>query len=62
MNTSYPESLAPVIRYTTDGTEPTAESAAYTGPFDAAGISQVRAAVFLGDKHSVTSILYTDKK
>lgn len=62
MNTSYPGSLAPVIRYTTDGSEPTAASAVYTGPFDAAGMRQVRAATFIGDKRSVTSILYTDKQ
>lgn len=62
MNTSYPASLKPVVRYTTDGSNPTAQSPAYTGPIDAAGISQVRAATFIGDKQSVVTLFYANKK
>lgn len=45
------------IRYTIDGSVPTRDSALYTGPIDAAGITQVRARLFYGDAESVTTIL-----
>lgn len=46
------------IRYTIDGTTPTRESELYTAPFDASGLSQVRARYFYGAAQSVTTILY----
>lgn len=61
MNSSYPASVKPVIRYTTDGSNPTAQSPVYTGPIDATGISQVRAATFIGDKQSVVTLFYAKK-
>ncbi len=45
------------IRYTLDGTEPTRESALYEGAFDAGDAADVRARLFVGPAHSVTSIL-----
>ncbi|MDE6486661.1 MAG: family 20 glycosylhydrolase [Muribaculaceae bacterium] len=45
------------IRYTLDGSQPTAESTLYTGPFDPAGAKQVRARLFAAPAQSVTSIL-----
>lgn len=45
------------IRYTIDGSVPTRDSVLYTGPIDAAGITQVRARLFYGDAESVTTIL-----
>lgn len=48
------------IRYTTDGTLPTAESTLYTGPIDAAGIKDVRARLFYGPAQSVVSILFIE--
>ena len=57
MNSAYADGLGE-IRYTLDGTEPTAESTLYTGPFDAAGASQIRARLFMAPAWSVTSILY----
>jgi hypothetical protein len=47
------------IRYTTDGSEPQAYSPRYTGPFDLAGTTVVRAALFEGDRRrSETSVGY----
>ena len=46
------------IRYTLDGSDPTPESALYTGPVDAAGAREVRARLFYGPARSVVSILY----
>lgn len=46
------------IHYTTDGSEPTADSPIYTCPIDASGISHVRAIAVDHGRHSVTSILY----
>lgn len=46
------------LRYTLDGTEPTAESPLYTEPFSAAGAEQVRAAIFYRGVESVASVLY----
>ena len=43
------EQLDPVIRYTTDGTVPTAESPLYMGPFRIKERCQVMAALFRGD-------------
>ncbi|MDE6097700.1 MAG: family 20 glycosylhydrolase [Muribaculaceae bacterium] len=48
------------IRYTLDGSEPTAVSPLYTAPFSSAGIRQVRARLFHGPAASVTSVLYID--
>lgn len=57
MNSAYADGLGE-IRYTLDGTEPTAESTLYTGPFEAAGATQIRARLFMAPAWSVTSILY----
>lgn len=46
------------IRYTTDGSVPTAQSPLYEKPFSAEGISQVRAKLFFKGKESVTSYLF----
>jgi len=50
------------VRYTLDGTEPTASSALYTGPVAAPASGQVRAKAFLpaAGKESLTSILYIE--
>ncbi|MDE5930559.1 MAG: family 20 glycosylhydrolase [Muribaculaceae bacterium] len=48
------------IRFTLDGSEPTATDRLYTGPIDATGVRQVRARLFHGPATSVTSILYID--
>lgn len=46
------------IRYTLDGSEPTAASSLYDGAFDLPeGTTQIRAAYFLNDKHSVPTIV-----
>lgn len=58
MNTQYDASLAPEIRYTTDGTNPTLESALYTGPVAVPAGVQVRAIAVVDGKASVPSILY----
>lgn len=47
-----------VIRYTLDGSQPTADSPAYDGPFNPGATPQVRARLFYGPAESVTSILY----
>lgn len=44
------------IRYTIDGTEPTQQSALYTGPFSVPQDTRVRARLFVGPSWSVTSI------
>lgn len=48
------------IRYTLDGSQPTRQSALYTGPFDAAGARRVNARLFIGPAESVTTILYLE--
>lgn len=58
MNTQYPASAGAVIRYTTDGTAPTAASAVYDGPFDAPASGQIRAVADIDGNLSVISILY----
>ncbi|MDO4319219.1 MAG: family 20 glycosylhydrolase [Bacteroidales bacterium] len=45
------------IRYTTDGSEPDADSRLYTGPFDAPAGTRICARLFNGPAASVTSIL-----
>lgn len=45
------------IRYTTDGSDPTADSPLYTGPFAVPASGQIRARLFNGPAVSVTSIL-----
>lgn len=55
MNSPYPGA---VIRYTTDGTEPTAASPAYKAPFAApAGTKEVRARLYYRGKESVATHL-----
>lgn len=46
------------IRYTLDGSQPTRQSALYTGPFVPGDAAQVRARLFAGPAESVTSLLY----
>ncbi|MCC8036975.1 MAG: family 20 glycosylhydrolase [Bacteroidales bacterium] len=55
MNSPYPSA---VIRYTTDGTNPTADSPAYTSPISADGIKQIRASLFYLGKQSFPTIVY----
>ncbi|MCD8386752.1 MAG: family 20 glycosylhydrolase [Bacteroidales bacterium] len=55
MNSPYPDAQ---IRYTLDGSEPSAESALYSGPFDKAETEQVRARLYFKGKESLTSILF----
>ena len=62
MNTPYDSRLLPVIvRYTLDGSEPTADSPLYREPFAAPAAGQIRAKAFLNlarnPKESLTSIL-----
>lgn len=57
MNTAYAPSLGE-IHYTTDGTQPTADSPVYKEPFSAKGIKQIRARLIMNRAQSVTSILY----
>ncbi len=45
------------IRYTLDGSQPTAQSTLYTGPFDPGTATQVKARLYYGPAWSVTSIL-----
>ncbi len=45
------------IRYTLDGSEPTAESMLYEGPFRRGQATDIRARLFIGPSRSVTSIL-----
>ena len=45
------------IRYTLDGSNPTAESPVYTEPIAVGDAKQIRAAYFLNGKHSVTTIV-----
>lgn len=49
-----------VIRYTTDGSDPTFESAEYTGPFALGKAREVRARVYTpdGKRHSLSTIWY----
>lgn len=49
-----------VIRYTTDGSDPTFESAEYTGPFARGNAREVRARVYTpdGKRHSLSTIWY----
>ena len=49
------------IRYTLDGSQPSRDSALYTGPFDVADAGQIRARLFAGEAESVTSILYVNR-
>ena len=56
MNSPYKDA---VIRYTLDGTDPTENSAVYSGPVTIDGnVDQVRARLYHRGKESVTSILY----
>lgn len=48
---------AGVIRYTLDGSQPTAQSPKYEGPFDAGAAPVIKARLFYGPAQSVTSIL-----
>jgi hexosaminidase len=45
------------IRYTTDGSEPTAQSALYTAPFDFVAGTDVRARYYRNNAASVTTHL-----
>ena len=54
MNAPYPGGE---IRYTTDGTEPTAESRVYTGPFKQKKAKDIRARYFRNGSASVTTYL-----
>ena len=56
MNSPYIE--AAEIRYTTDGTEPTAESQLYIVPIRYEPGMKIRAKAFVGDKSSVSTLLY----
>ncbi|MCC8071294.1 MAG: family 20 glycosylhydrolase [Bacteroidales bacterium] len=58
MNSPYPQA---VIRYTLDGTDPTAESPVYEGPLSADGVKQVRARLYHHGKESVPSILIIEQ-
>ena len=60
MNTAYAPSVGAVVRYTIDGSNPTAESPVYGAPIEVPASKQVRAVTFIGDKSSVASILYID--
>ncbi len=57
MNSPYPGAE---IRYTTDGTEPTASSALYSEPLPAEGLTEVRARLFYNGKESLTTYLFFD--
>ena len=46
------------IRYTVDGTEPTAESAVYTAPMPINGATDIRARYFRNGAESVTTYLF----
>lgn len=58
MNSPYPKG---VIRYTLDGSEPSATSATYSGPVDPAGAKEVRARLYHHGKESVTTIQPLEK-
>ena len=56
MNSPYPEA---VIRYTTDGTSPTADSPIYEKPFSVSSdVNQIRARIFYLGKESLSTILF----
>ncbi len=55
MNSPYPKA---VIRYTTDGSNPTEDSAVYESPISAAGVKQIRASLFHMGKQSFPTIVY----
>ncbi|MGN0223262.1 MAG: family 20 glycosylhydrolase [Muribaculaceae bacterium] len=57
MNTPYTDMAGVEVRYTLDGSEPTAESPLYTAPIATAGAAQVRAAIYWYGRRSVTTIL-----
>lgn len=59
MNAPYASSMGE-IHYTLDGSEPTPQSPAYTGPFNPGNAREVRARLFMGPSWSVTSIIYLD--
>lgn len=52
MNAQYPEAE---IRYTLDGSEPTAQSALYTAPFSAPA-GEIRAKAFIAGRESLTTV------
>ena len=49
------------IRYTVDGTEPTAESPVYTGPMAINGATDIRARYFRNGAESVTTYLFVNE-
>ncbi len=55
MNSPYPKA---VIRYTTDGSNPTVDSPVYQGPIPAAGVKQIRATLFYLGHQSFPTIVY----
>lgn len=55
MNSPYPGAE---IRYTTDGSEPTAQSALYSEPIPASGLTDIRARLFYNGKSSLTTYLF----
>jgi hexosaminidase len=50
------EQFNPEIRYTTDGTAPTASSALYNGSFNVSGSSKIKAAIFRNGKQGSKTI------
>ncbi len=57
MNSPYPGAE---IRYTTDGSTPTAQSSLYSEPFSAQGLKDIRARLFYQGKESVTTYLFIE--
>lgn len=53
------EQYQPEIRYTTDGSSPTAASNLYTGPFPVAGQTEIRAAIFKNGQIQGAPTAYT---